>query len=201
MHKPISAQETDLLRDLAQGNLIAFDALYDHYRQPVYANIIKLVRQTETAEDILQEVFVALWENRHKIDTGKSVGGWLFVVSHNKALSVLKKQVRESIVVTWQPDVPDTPATDDRPDEELYGLQMALIEEAVEHLPARKRDVFRRCRFEGQSSEEVAHQIGISTASVDDYLKQSTRFIRDYIRTRTTPSQLAVLAGLLFWLD
>lgn len=201
MHTPISAQETDLLRDLAQGKLTAFDALYDRYRQPVYANILKLVRQTETAEDLLQEVFVALWENRHKLDTSKSVGGWLFVVSHNKALSALKKKVRESAIVDWQPDVPDAPTPDDRSDEDLYGLQMALIEEAVAHLPARKRDVFRRCRFDGQSSEEVAQQIGISPASVDDYLKQSTRFIRDYIRARTNPSQLAVLAGLLFWMD
>lgn len=193
--------ETELLRNLAQGHLTAFDALYTHYQQPVYANILKLVRQTETAEDILQDVFIALWENRHKIDTTKSVGGWLFVVSHNKALSVVRKKVRESAVVQWEADLTDVPASDERLDDELYGLQMALIEEAVEHLPARKRDVFRRCRFEGQSTEEVAQQTGISVASVNDYLKQSTRFIREYIRTRSTPSQLVAIASLLFYLD
>jgi len=196
----LNDQETKLLHDLAQGRLTAFEALYDRYRQPVYANILKLVRQTETAEDILQEVFVTLWENRQKIDPGKSVGGWLFVVSHNKALSVLKKKVRESALIQWQTDLPDL-ATDERSDDELYGLQMALIEEAVEHLPARKRDVFRRCRFEGQSTEEVAQLTGISVASVNDYLKQSTRFIREYIRTRTNSSQLAAITGLLFFLD
>ncbi|QJD79783.1 sigma-70 family RNA polymerase sigma factor [Spirosoma rhododendri] len=193
--------ETALLRDLSQGDLAAFDALYGHYQQPVYANILKLVKQAETAEDILQEVFIALWENRHKIDTTKSVGGWLFVVSHNKALSVVRKKVRESVVVQWEADLSNVPANDDRLDDELFGLQMALIEEAVEHLPARKRDVFRRCRFEGQSTEEVAQQTGISVASVNDYLKQSTRFIREYIRTRTNPSQLAAVAGLLLFLD
>jgi RNA polymerase sigma-70 factor (ECF subfamily) len=167
----------------------------------VYANILKLVRQPETAEDILQEVFVGLWENRQKLDADKSAGGWLFVVSHNKALSFLKKKVRESIVVQWEANLPDAPPTDDSIDEELYGLQLALIEEAVEHLPARKRDVFRRCRFEGQSTEEVARQTGISVASVNDYLKQSTRFIREYIRSRANPSQLAALPLLLLFLD
>jgi RNA polymerase sigma-70 factor (ECF subfamily) len=193
--------ETELLRDLAQGHLTAFDALYTHYQQPVYANILKLVRQTETAEDILQDVFVALWEYRHKFDTTRSVGGWLFVVSHNKALSVLKKKVRESAVVQWETDLPDASPADDSIDEELFGLQLALIEEAVEHLPARKRDVFRRCRFDGQSAEEVAQSTGISVASVNDYLKQSTRFIREYIRSRTTPTQLIAVPLLMLFLD
>jgi RNA polymerase sigma-70 factor (ECF subfamily) len=193
--------ESELLHALSAGRLEAFDALYHRYRQPVYANILKLVRQPETAEDILQEVFVGLWENRQKLDADKSAGGWLFVVSHNKALSFLKKKVRESIVVQWEANLPDAPPADDSIDEELYGLQLALIEEAVEHLPARKRDVFRRCRFEGQSTEEVARQTGISVASVNDYLKQSTRFIREYIRSRANPSQLAALPLLLLFLD
>jgi RNA polymerase sigma-70 factor (ECF subfamily) len=193
--------ETELLHALSVGRLDAFDALYHRYRQPVYTNILKLVRQSETAEDILQEVFVGLWENRQKIDTSKSVGGWLFVVSHNKALSVLKKKVREAAVVQWEADLPDASPVEDPIDEELYGLQLALIEEAVEHLPARKRDVFRRCRFDGQSAEEVAASTGISVASVNDYLKQSTRFIRAYIRSRTNPTQLTLVVGLLFYLD
>ncbi|GAB3736973.1 sigma-70 family RNA polymerase sigma factor [Spirosoma lituiforme] len=193
--------ETDLLHALALGQIKAFDALYHRYKQPVYSNIVKLVKQTETAEDILQEVFVTLWTNRQKIDLTKPVGGWLFVVSYNKAASSLRKKVRESAVIQGQADLPDAPTPDDRADEELYSLQMALIEEAVAHLPARKRDVFCRCRFEGLSNEEVADMTGISVQSVNDYLKQSTRFVRDYIRTNAKSAQLVATTCLLLLLD
>ena len=197
---PTYEHENKLASALSDGDLAAFDTLYYQYRQPVYANILKLVQQTEAAEDILQEVFVTLWENRQKIDQNKSVGGWLFVVSHNKAISYLKRKVRESTVVQWRPDLPEYPAMEDQSDE-LYGMQMALIQQAVERLPARKRDIFKRCRFEGQSAEEVSQFTGISVATVNDYLKQSTRFIRNYIRSNSSSSQLTAIAGLLFYLE
>jgi len=193
--------ETAQLTALSQGERTAFEALYHRYKQPVYANIRKMVPDPEAAEDLLQETFIALWENRTALDPAKGAGGWLFVVSYNKAASFLKKKLREAAILEPEADLAELAVADDLGDEELYTTQLALVEEAVAHLPARKQAVFRLCRFEGKSAEEVAAATGISVASVKDYLKQSTRFIREYIHLGHTPTQALAVAGLLVLLE
>ncbi len=189
--------ETAQLAALSQGERAAFEALYHRYKQPVYANIRKMVPDPDAAEDLLQETFIALWEHRTTLDPIKGAGGWLFVVSYNKAASFLKKKLREAAILEPETDLAELAVADELGDEELYTAQLALVEEAVAHLPARKQAVFRLCRFEGKSAEEVAAATGISVASVRDYLKQSTRFIREYIQLGHAPTQALAVAGLL----
>ena len=160
-------------------NLPWFNNLYRRYHQAVYANICKMVHQPQAAEDLLQEVFLALWNNRHKLNT-EQVAGWLFVVSYNKAISFLKKKLREPAILLNRDALPE-PAVTDSTDEVLYDIRLSIVEEAINHLPARKKEVFRLCRFEGKSYDEVADLLGISVASVRDYIKQSSQFIRKYV--------------------
>jgi RNA polymerase sigma-70 factor (ECF subfamily) len=197
----LDSTETAQLAALRQGERAAFEALYHRYKQPVYANIRKMVPDPDAAEDLLQETFIALWENRTAIDPAKGAGGWLFVVSYNKAASYLKKKLREAAILEPETDLAELAVADELGDEELYTTQLALVEEAVAHLPARKQAVFRLCRFEGKSAEEVAAATGISVASVKDYLKQSTRFIREYIHLGHAPTQALAVAGLLVLLE
>lgn len=157
-----------------------FDAVYHQFHQAVYANICKMVCLPEMAEDILQEVFLSLWVNRQTVDL-QNAGGWLFVVSYNKSMSFLKKKLCETSVL-----LPDTEylaaVKEEQPeDEQLFQLRLSMVEEAIDHLPPRKKEVFRLCRFDGKSADEVADMMGISVISVKDYLKQSTQFIRQYI--------------------
>ncbi len=170
-------------RSLALGNVKAFDSLYERYRNVVYANILKIVKIPGHAEDILQDVFVSFWQNRHKFDASQSAAGWLFVVSYNKAVTFLRERVRHSIDYIGDYRPFEHVVSDDGTDETVYSTQIAMMEEAVGALPTRKREVFKLCRFEGKSKEEVASLMGISPASVKDYLTQSNKTIKDYIST------------------
>jgi len=173
--------DKNLANALIEGSTGAFRSLYDRYNRPVYANILKIVRQPEYAEDILQEVFVALWEYRVKIKPDQSVGGWLFVVSFNKATTFLKKKLRESLEYVEEYTDYEYIFPEETINEDEYLSQWTIVEEAVNALPARKKEVFKLCRFEGKAKEEVASMMGISPVSVKDYLKQSNRAIKDYI--------------------
>lgn len=177
-------------------DLSAFDELYHQYHHAVYSNIRKLVREDSTAEDILQEVFLALWEYRHKLDAGK-VAGWLFVTSYNKSIKHLKKKVRENTSLIAAGDCMPEPRQEEPVREDLYHFRVSLIEDAVSHLPERKRQVFTLCRYEGKSFDEVARIMDISPGSVKDYLKQSNRFIREYIFSNYTEASLAIAPLLL----
>ena len=179
--------ESEQLAGLAQGRVSQFEELYHRYKQPVFANIRKMVRDPEAAEDLLQEVFLTLWEKHQTLDSDPA--GWLFVVSYNKAATYLKKQLREAAVVVRQPDLADLLPQLPPPDEALYQQQLALVEAAVRQLPHRKQQAFQLCRFEGKSCEEAAAMMGVSVASVRDYLKQATRLVRNYVRAAPRPDR------------
>lgn len=192
---PDPSPATELAAELAH-----FDRLYHTYHQAVYANICKMVSHPACAEDILQEVFMALWENRQQLDPEK-VAGWLFVVSYNKAATYLKRKLKEATVLVADDTAlaGNLPHTDAH-DETLFRLRLSAVEEAINHLPARKKEVFRLCRFEGKSHDEVAEELGISVFSVKDYLKQSTRFIRKYISHHYPHFELTSLSLLLLYM-
>ena len=182
-------------------DLSNFDGLYHQYHHAVYSNIRKLVRHEEAAEDILQEVFLALWENRHKLDHTK-VAGWLFVISYNKSIKYLKQKNRENAVPliddSLYENVFDEESTTT---EEWHRFRVSMLEDAINHLPERKKQVFRLCRYEGKSCDEVARIMEISPSSVRDYLKQSNRFIKDYIFSNYTEASLAIAPFLILYLS
>ena len=185
--------DKNLANALMEGSVDAFRSLYDRYNRPVYANILKIVRQPEYAEDILQEVFVALWEYRVKIKPDQSLGGWLFVVSFNKATTFLKKKLRESLEYVEEYTDYEHIFPEETINEDEYLSQWTIVEEAINALPARKKEVFKLCRFEGKAKEEVASMMGISPVSVKDYLKQSNRAIKDYISLKYPHLYTAIL--------
>jgi len=195
---PIDIEDNTLTEALTRESLEAFDGLYHKYYSAVFANIFKLVKQQEAAEDLLQDVFVALWENRKKMDGNKSVGGWLFVVSHNKAIKFLNKAVREKILALE--DAPLTVEVD--PENELKDLeyQSYLINKAIGNLPPKKREVFTLCKLEGKTYEEAALAAGISPHTVKEYVSAASKFVKAYSLQHyavNTPLSVSVLVFLL----
>jgi RNA polymerase sigma-70 factor (family 1) len=194
----INNEDITLTAALTRDNLGAFDALYHKYHNAVFANIFKLVKQQEAAEDLLQDVFVALWENRKKIDSNKSVGGWLFVVSHNKAIKFLNKAVREKIHA-----LEDAALTIAETSDNEFGnleYQSYLINKAIDNLPPKKREVFTLCKLEGKTYEEAARAAGISPHTVKEYVSAASKFVKAYSLQHyalNTPISLSVLITLL----
>lgn len=184
---------TDTSKQHIAMDMHKFAQLYETYANAVYANILRLVKRPECAEDLLQEVFTALWQNRLKLVDEKSIPGWLFVVSYNKSITFLKKKVKEAIESVDTYDQYLQLENEDVIDEDLYEQQIRMIHQAVEKLPKKKREVFKLCRFEGRSADEVAKIMGISSHSVKDYLKQSNRAIKDYIQNEAPYTALGLL--------
>lgn len=188
--KSIEFNELEAIQGMVNGDISSFNVLYNHYNRTVHANILKLIRCPHSSAEILQDVFVALWQNRHKVSTEESVGGWLFVVSYNKSLNTLKNNLKGSISYLEELNKEFVDETETTDFEVQYQVQLKVLDEAVNYLPARKKEVFKLCRFEGRSKEEVALAMGISLQSVNDYLKQANQAIRKYILNRY-PEQIA----------
>ena len=188
----------DIIYKLNEGSVNAFDALYKHYHLPVLANITKFIQQKDIAEDILQDVFMALWENRKNIDPLQDVGGWLFVVSYNKSIAVLKKRVNEKLIFTDSMEsiiIADNDQTND-----IQELQLHMISNAVNALSPRKKEVFELCRLQGKSYSEAAAALNLSTETVKDYLKDSQKFVKEFVFSKSAETTLLTIAALSLYL-
>lgn len=185
------------VQQLVLGDVSAFNRLYAHYHKQVHANILKLVHSPELSSELLQDVFVSLWQNRFKFESRESVGGWLFVVSYNKSLNSIRQKLKET--VEYVAEYPHLAImADSANDDEELNRQLALIDDAIEILPARKKEVFKLCRYEGRSKADVAALLGISQQSVSDYLKQSNKAIKMHVMQHYTSYVPEVV--LLFFL-
>lgn len=173
-------EEQQLIRKFSAGNHTAFEHIYEKYCDAIYANIQKIVLPVDAAEDILQDVFMTLWNSRSEIDLSRPIGNWLFVVSYNKSISYLRKKLRERI--DFVPEVISMDIAEDPvPDEQYYIQQAAALESAVNRLPPHKQRVFNLYHFENKTCDEIAEELNLSVSSVRFYLKQSKSFIRNYI--------------------
>lgn len=173
-----------LIAQLNNSDDAAFEAVYHQYHQAIFANVLRLVKQQHKAEDILQDVFITLWESRFKLTTQQSVSGWLFTTSYFKSLEYLRRSVKENITLLSeeQYEFPD----EDTDLEENYQQKLSIITSVMELLPPRKRTAFQLCRVEGKSYEEAAAMLEISVESVRDYVKTSSMFIRKHILENNT---------------
>lgn len=184
---------------LKEDNVEAFDRLYYQYHRAIFANISKLIIDRDAAEDIMQEVFMALWENRKKIDPAQDVAGWLFVVSYNKSIAFLKKKVNEKIIFSEKIAEAIEKVEIDNCD--ISELQLNLLNDAINSLSPRKKKVFELCRLQGKSYSEAATILGLSTETIKDYLKESLKYIREFIFSKYSGSTFLSIICLLTYLQ
>jgi RNA polymerase sigma-70 factor (ECF subfamily) len=188
-------QDSELITRLRQSQVTAFDALYWKYHEAVYRNILKFTKDTETASDILQEVFTKLWEKRITINADQSVAGWLFVVSFNLSVNHTRKRLREQTVqkklfaVDPGNDVHTTGP-------QVYEEQYRLMRQAIDQLSPQKRKIVTLCKIEGKTYEEAAGELNISRNTVKEHLSAAMVNLNEYVRKNATHASLVLLAGL-----
>jgi len=184
-----SRKSNDLAHRLRNDDISAFNTLYREYHGAIYANALKLIRDRSVAEDIVQEVFVTLWEKRRSIDSTQDVAGWLFVVSHRKTIDQIRKKLRTVIVESLIMKVIEDP---NAVEEDLTEEQLNSIGKAVDQLSPQKRKVFELCKLQRRTYERAAQELHISKYTVKEYLSEAMMSIKKYIGQH--PTHAGILA-------
>jgi RNA polymerase sigma-70 factor (ECF subfamily) len=186
--------EIALVASLKEDQIAAFDALYQMYFPGVYANILHLVREEAAAQDLVQEVFISLWEKRKQLQAGQPAGNWLFVVSYNRSLNYLRDNLRHRLKV--EPITSDV-AEPEADEWQLTSIQLDMLERAIEQLPPQRKKVFLLCKVQGKTYAEAASELQISHYTVKEHVTKASRFIREYVRLQPE-WQALILAFPLF---
>lgn len=169
-------EEQQLLRAVASGDEHAFHELYAHHFPLIYGYVLKLVKVPALAEDVVQDIFLKIWEARAKLTGVRHFPAFLFTVARNHTFNVLESVTRSqnamaTVVRHFQEQRDD--------DEVLSNDYRHFIDKALQRVPARSRDIFRKCREQGLSYEEVAREIGISRNAVKNHMVSTIRVLRE----------------------
>ena len=156
--------------------------MYDWYGEAVYASLLRLVKSEQMAREMLQDVFLKVWEKRNTIDEEKSFRGWLFRIAENRVFDHFRQLSRDrkkqseflaSAIAFYYRSNPDPHA--DR--------NAALLHEAIESLSPQRRQIFRLCKLEGKSYKDVSRMLQISESTISDHLVKAMKSVRDFFDT------------------
>jgi RNA polymerase sigma-70 factor (family 1) len=177
---PYDHDEKLLLIQLRNGNERAFNYFYERHSLIIYRKIKKMVKVDTLADELMQDVFVRLWDKRHLIDPEKSLKAYLFLIAQNMVYDFYRKLGREERL---QSEVAATFSELYQHTEEEVILKetTAILNEAIEHLPAQQKLVFRMCKLEGKSYQQVSEELGISTSTINQHIVRATKSIKDFM--------------------
>ena len=164
-----------LLSELSAGKEDAFDKLYNHYVHSLNDFVIKYVKSPQLAEDLTQEIFIKIWENRNQMAKVKSFRAYLFVMARNHILNFLRSASRSDVVLTKIIGSYVAPQADD---EMISREYKQWLEKVLASMSPQMRSVFKLCREQNKSYDEVADLFQISRNTVKKHMVRALRVIK-----------------------
>ena len=169
MMEPISDEH--LVVAIRQHDECAFKTLYFRYAKAIFRFLRHRTKDTETAEDLVQECFARLWTHREKLDEHKSIKAWCYQVAGNLAVDHLRRKVNQDLPPEWQPE------TVEKPDETEFQVR-DRVRRAVTKLPPAQRQVIELSRFAGLKYNEIAEVMQISVKTVENHMTRALKKLR-----------------------
>lgn len=154
----------------------ALEELFRHLHEPLVGYALTLTPDRDGARDLVQEVFVKVWEARDRLDPSRSLRALLFRMLRNRALNLARDQANRLDLLNahYEPPRPE-PA-----DAAFDGDQLREhLDRWMNELPERQREALRLSRFDGLSHDEIAEVMEISPRTVNNHLVKALRHLRN----------------------
>jgi len=162
------------------GDANSFEKLFNHYCQRLINFARNYVIDKQIAENVVQDVFVKVWNNRENLDRTKMIKSYLFTAVKNDSL----KHLRHLSIENKETEA-NQPYTnnDERPDKKLDEKETALkLEQAINELPEKCREIFTMNRFDNLKYSEIADILNISIKTVETQMGRALKKLRERLK-------------------
>lgn len=174
------AVQRNLIIRLKKGDEQAFTEIYNAYSKPMYLKVLRMVKYKDTADELVQELFIKLWDNKEKIDPEKPFQSFMYTIAQNLVYNYFRKVASDNTLV----ESLLLRGTDhDLSAEELLLNKetAALLNQAIDQLSPQRKIAFNLCKIEGKSYEEASQIMGVSVPTINSHITQSLQSIRAYL--------------------
>lgn len=174
--------EKILVDALRKGSSVAFDRLFEDYCDRLHHFVISIIKVPQLAEDIVQEVFIKIWEKRSELDQHKSFKSFVFSIAYNETISVIRRKKTENNYLEQIKEIVSENKILNTPQLEMEFQEINNhIEKVLRDMPERRQQVFRLSREDGLSYREIAEKLKISKNTVENQMVAALKTIRKKI--------------------
>ncbi len=172
--------DSDLIARMKDGDESALSALYDRYASLLFGMLMRILNDHQAAEEVLQDVFMQLWNNPGRFDAARgSLPAWLMVIARNRAISRLRGRRDREVLEEEEGDFAGTFVSSENIEDEAARAQMAQnIAAAMEKLPQEQRQALELAYFEGMSQSEIAARTGAPLGTVKTRVRTAMQVLR-----------------------
>lgn len=181
----------------ADGDELAFTHLFHAYKFKLYGFISKLTGSPDTAEDVVQDVFLKLWKDRKALRNVDSFGSYLFRMAQNHAINGFRKMAREE-VMRKEMQSGESPAHSTPQSHIALKETREILHRAIQQLPPRQKAIYLLSREEGVKHEEIARRLRITTGTVKNHMIQALRTLRQQLSQHPHSLEILLLPCLVF---
>ncbi|HWB91598.1 MAG TPA: RNA polymerase sigma-70 factor [Puia sp.] len=159
---------------------VLFVDVFQQHERRLYNLGLCLVKSEQHVKDIIQEVFLKLWEHRHRLQDIHNVEAWLYRVMENKVIDFLRKAAADSRLkdAIWNNVSQARNDTDEWLEAKEYNR---IIQRAIDHLPPQRRRIYCLHKKEGLDHARIAEELSISRHTVKNQLSAAIRSIRKFV--------------------
>lgn len=169
-------REQEIIVRLKQGDKDAFATLYNQYWKKVYSFVQLYITKSVEVEEIVQEVFIKLWESHETLDEDKNLEGYLFIITRNLIFYQSRKYFNE---LSFKLTVLNVIEESYNIEEELEAADLKrYIDKLISHLPPRQQEVFKMSREQQLSNREIAERLSISEKAVERNIYLALKFLK-----------------------
>jgi RNA polymerase sigma-70 factor (family 1) len=168
---------------IKKGDKEAFREVYYIYYKQLYTVAGKYLKDSQMAEDAVQEIFIGLWLKRESLDPSQSLKNFLFTCLKNHVLNMIKSRKRR-ILLAYEANEEKPQAANSTEADFLYSEYKAIIQQGLEELPVRRREIFELKTYQGLTNPQIAETLSISINTVKNHYYHSNKFLRSYLREK-----------------
>ncbi len=166
-----------MLLRLQRGDEQAFAWIYHAYKNPIGYKLLRLLKSETLVEEVMQDVFLKVWEHRASIAIDKSFKSYLYRISENMVIDLFRRARKEKSIL--DEIIAGNTELYTHIEEAIFKKEYAsLLDQLIAQLPAQRKKIFIACKLEGKSYKQVAEEYGIATTTVNDHLQKAMHYLR-----------------------
>ena len=170
----------ELISKIREGDRVAFYNIYERYCKRLYGFVLRYIKVEADAEEIVQEVFIKIWESRNKIDTFSSFDSFLFTIAYNSTISLLRKRANEKKYIAHLQSIQQIFDAPKVIDELQFNELDEKLNKLLDKLTPRQKEIFRLSRADGLSHDEIAKKLNISVNTVKKHMVNTLAFLKKH---------------------
>ncbi|MGN6437514.1 MAG: RNA polymerase sigma factor [Agriterribacter sp.] len=171
----------ELLLAISNGNEQAFNQLFSQYRNQLFTYIFKITKSKETAEEIVLDVFLKIWNSRQALRELKNIDAFLAKIAHNQSIDFLRAAKRDKAIqaAVWN-QLQQVAAAISADDDVQYKSIASALNDGVKQLTPQRQKVFK-LQYQGLTYDEIAKRLKLSAHTVRNHIAASRRFIQQFL--------------------